>query len=74
MMRFSLLILGSYLVGSIPFGYLIGRGLRDRDIRASGSGNVGATNVGRVLGRKWGLLCFFLDVAKGLAPVLAASR
>jgi glycerol-3-phosphate acyltransferase PlsY len=43
------------------------------DLRAVGSGNVGATNVGRALGAKWGYLCFFLDVAKGLAPVLAAG-
>jgi len=41
------------------------------DLRALGSGNVGATNAGRVLGRRWGYLCFLLDTAKGLVPVLA---
>ncbi|MCL2330532.1 MAG: glycerol-3-phosphate 1-O-acyltransferase PlsY [Phycisphaerae bacterium] len=58
-----------YLVGSIPFGLLLGR-LKGVDIRQHGSGNIGATNVGRVLGRGWGFLAFFLDAAKGLLPVL----
>jgi acyl phosphate:glycerol-3-phosphate acyltransferase len=60
---------GAYLVGSIPFGLLIGLA-RGVDIRDSGSGNVGATNAGRVLGKSWGLLCFLLDVGKGLGPTL----
>lgn len=59
----------AYLLGSIPFGLLIGYS-RGIDIRKHGSGNVGATNVGRTLGRKWGILCFTLDVVKGLFPVL----
>lgn len=61
-------LVGAYLVGAIPFGLLIGR-VRGVDIRAAGSGNLGATNVGRVLGRGWGIACFALDVAKGLGPV-----
>jgi glycerol-3-phosphate acyltransferase PlsY len=69
---FVVLALGCYLLGAIPFGYLIGRA-RGVDIRATGSGNIGATNVGRVLGRYWGVLVFALDVAKGLAPTLAAG-
>ncbi len=60
---------GGYLLGSIPFGVLIGRS-QGVDIRTQGSKNIGATNVGRVLGRKWGLLCFFLDMAKGAVPVI----
>lgn len=64
--------LAGYLIGSIPFGFLIARA-RGVDIRKVGSGNVGATNVGRVLGRKWGYLCFFLDVAKGAVPVVLAG-
>lgn len=56
-------------MGSIPFGLLIGLS-RGVDIRDSGSGNVGATNAGRVLGKTWGLLCFLLDVGKGLGPTL----
>jgi len=74
MMRFSLLILGSYLVGSIPFGYLIGRGLRDRDIRASGSGSVGATNVLRVMGWKPAVSVLLLDLAKGVVPILLGKQ
>lgn len=60
---------GAYLVGSVPFGLLIGLA-RGVDIRDAGSGNVGATNAGRVLGRSWGFLCFVLDVCKGLGPTL----
>ncbi len=67
-----LLCLACYLVGALPFGYLIGR-LKGVDIRQAGSGNIGATNVGRLLGRKWGILAFMLDVAKGLGPTLAAG-
>jgi len=70
---FVVLPLAAYGVGSTPFGYLIAR-LRGTDIRRAGSGNVGATNVGRVLGRKWGVLCFVLDVVKGFVPVLIAGR
>jgi glycerol-3-phosphate acyltransferase PlsY len=59
----------SYLAGSIPFGVLIAKTKRV-NIREHGSKNIGATNVGRVLGKKYGLLCFFLDVLKGAIPVL----
>ena len=65
-------LVGAYLAGSAPFGMIIARA-HGVDLRRTGSGNVGATNVGRVLGRKWGYLCFFLDVAKGLLPVLLAG-
>ena len=65
---FVVLPLAAYVVGSIPFGVLIARA-HGVDLRKVGSGNVGATNVGRVLGPKWGYLCFVLDVCKGLAPV-----
>ena len=60
-------VLGSYLVGGIPFGVIIGR-IKGVDIRQAGSGNIGATNVGRLLGRRWGVITFFLDAAKGLIP------
>ena len=62
----------AYLLGSIPFGLLLGR-LRGVDIREHGSGNIGATNAGRVLGRGWGRACFVLDVLKGAVPTLAAG-
>jgi glycerol-3-phosphate acyltransferase PlsY len=65
-------LLLSYFVGSIPFGYVVAR-LRGVDIFTVGSGNIGATNVGRVLGRKYGILVFLLDFAKGALPVLAAK-
>jgi acyl phosphate:glycerol-3-phosphate acyltransferase len=66
-----LLILAGYLIGAIPFGYLVARA-RGVDIRRQGSCNIGATNVGRVLGRKWGIVVFLLDFCKGALPVLAA--
>ena len=65
----ALSILAGYLIGAIPFGYLVGR-WRGVDIFRQGSGNIGATNVGRVLGRRFGILVFFLDFAKGALPVL----
>jgi len=61
-----------YLVGSIPFGLLIGR-LHLIDVRTAGSGNIGSTNVGRLMGRKWGLACFALDAGKGFVPVMLAG-
>jgi glycerol-3-phosphate acyltransferase PlsY len=57
-----------YLVGSIPAGYLMGRA-RGIDIRQHGSGNIGATNAGRVLGRNWGLAAFACDFLKGFLPL-----
>jgi glycerol-3-phosphate acyltransferase PlsY len=64
----ALVVLGAYLLGSIPFGYLLPRVLRGDDIRRHGSGNVGATNVWRVYGRWLGLPVAVLDVLKGLVP------
>jgi len=58
----------SYLIGSVPFGYLIGR-LHGVDIRKVGSGNIGATNVTRSIGRIQGKICFLLDFIKGALPV-----
>jgi glycerol-3-phosphate acyltransferase PlsY len=58
----------SYLLGSIPIGYIVGK-VAGIDIRKSGSGNIGATNVLRVLGKKYGYAVFFLDALKGFAAV-----
>jgi glycerol-3-phosphate acyltransferase PlsY len=69
---FLLAIAGAYLLGSIPFGLLIAKA-HGKDLRSIGSGNIGATNVSRALGRKWAYVCFALDVLKGLVPMLAAS-
>lgn len=62
------IILGAYFIGSIPFGYLAGR-LAGIDVRQHGSGNIGATNVLRVLGKPWGFAVFFADALKGFAAV-----
>jgi acyl-phosphate glycerol 3-phosphate acyltransferase len=69
---FALVIAAAYLLGSIPFGLLIAKA-HGKDLRAIGSGNIGATNVARALGRKWAYVCFVLDVLKGLIPTLTAS-
>jgi len=71
-MELVLLIIGSYLLGAVPFGLLIARA-KGVDLRKVGSGNIGATNVSRALGRKWGYICFGLDFAKGFVPMIVAA-
>jgi acyl-phosphate glycerol 3-phosphate acyltransferase len=66
----GLLLAAVYLVGALPFGYLVARA-KGVDLFKAGSGNIGATNVGRVLGRKYGILVFVLDFLKGAVPVAA---
>jgi glycerol-3-phosphate acyltransferase PlsY len=66
---FPIAIVAAYLLGSIPFGLLIAKA-HGKDLRSIGSGNIGATNVSRALGRKWAYFCFVLDVLKGLIPML----
>jgi acyl-phosphate glycerol 3-phosphate acyltransferase len=61
----------AYLVGAIPFGYVVGQ-LRGVNLFEAGSGNIGATNAARVLGRSWGVLVFALDFLKGALPVAVA--
>ncbi|MEN8200535.1 MAG: glycerol-3-phosphate 1-O-acyltransferase PlsY [Thermodesulfobacteriota bacterium] len=68
----ALSFLFSYLIGAIPFGLLFSRA-KGKDVRREGSGNIGATNVNRVLGRKLGILTLLCDVAKGFLPVYLAS-
>ncbi|MHC4131603.1 MAG: glycerol-3-phosphate 1-O-acyltransferase PlsY [Planctomycetota bacterium] len=68
---YSILVVFGYLLGSIPFGLIIAKA-HGVDLRSIGSGNIGATNVSRALGKKWGIFCFILDVLKGLLPTLAA--
>ena len=65
-----LIVVGAYLLGSIPFGYVLPRLLRGEDVRTRGSGNVGASNVWRVYGRSLGVPVALLDVAKGFVPAL----
>jgi glycerol-3-phosphate acyltransferase PlsY len=62
----------SYLIGSIPTGYWMGLIVKRIDIRTVGSKNIGATNVFRILGRKYGILVLILDILKGIIPVIAA--
>ena len=62
----------AFLSGSVPFGVIIAH-LKGVDLRTVGSGNVGATNVGRALGRRFGIFCFVLDAAKGATPVLVSG-
>src|SRR5262245_37940891 len=69
-----LLVLTAYVLGSLPFGYLIAKLKEGRDVRSSGSGNIGATNVLRTAGRSSAILTLVLDASKGyLAVWLAAS-
>ncbi len=66
---FLLVCFLAFVLGSIPFGFVIGK-LKGVDVRQHGSGNIGATNVSRVLGKKWGALVLLLDAIKGAFPVL----
>ncbi|BCX50158.1 glycerol-3-phosphate acyltransferase [Haloferula helveola] len=61
----------AFLLGSIPFGLIIAR-MKGIDIRAHGSGNIGATNVLRIVGKKYGITCLFLDLLKGYIPMVIA--
>jgi acyl phosphate:glycerol-3-phosphate acyltransferase len=71
----ALLVLAvAYLLGAIPFGYFIVKWKTGGDVRASGSGNIGATNVLRTTGRAAGIATLLLDIAKGYAAVLLAAR
>jgi len=72
-MQYFILIAGAYLLGSVPFGVIIAKA-HGRDLRTIGSGNTGATNVARALGKRWGYICFGLDCGKGLVPMLLAGK
>lgn len=67
-----LLVIGSYLIGSIPFGLVLGK-VAGVDVRAAGSGNIGATNVARLVGKKLGALTLICDALKGILPMLVAG-
>lgn len=66
-------IVGAYLIGAVPFGFLIGK-MRGVDVRTVGSKNIGATNVYRTVGHAWGFLAFFCDFLKGFLPAFFAMR
>jgi glycerol-3-phosphate acyltransferase PlsY len=65
---FAVAIVAAYLLGSVPFAFLIAWA-HGKDLRTIGSGNIGATNLARAVGRTWGYVCFALDMLKGLAPM-----
>lgn len=67
-------LLLAYLLGSLPFGYLLVQQKTGEDIRAAGSGSTGATNVTRALGLSWGFLTLALDIGKGYLAVLVAAQ
>lgn len=69
-----ILIAAAYLLGSVPFALVIGKGFYRTDVRKSGSGNIGTTNVFRVLGKTAGVTVFICDFAKGFVPVFLATR
>jgi acyl phosphate:glycerol-3-phosphate acyltransferase len=73
MLLYLIVVSGSYLLGSIPFGFLLVWLVRKEDIRTTGSGNIGATNVLRSGAKKLGVLTFILDGAKGYAAVMVAE-
>ena len=72
MLALGCLVIAAYVAGSIPFGLLIGLS-RGVDVRTAGSHNIGASNVGRLLGRRYFWAVFLLDAAKGAVPVVAAT-
>lgn len=72
-MTIFLMVLLSYLIGSIPTGYLIVKWKFGKDVRDFGSGNIGSTNVGRVAGKKYQIITTILDILKGFVPVLIAD-
>jgi len=65
----ALAFISSYFLGSIPFGYIVGK-VKGYDLRDEGSGNIGAANVFRVVGKKEGVFVFILDFLKGFLPVI----
>lgn len=69
-----LAVAAAYFLGAIPFAYVLVRAIKGIDIRTVGSGNVGATNAGRVLGFRFFLIIFALDLLKGLLPTLLLPR
>lgn len=71
-MSVLLLLILAYLLGSLPIGLIVGKAVRGIDVREHGSGNIGASNVWRLLGPAWGSVVFVLDVGKGLLPVVLA--
>jgi acyl phosphate:glycerol-3-phosphate acyltransferase len=64
----------SYLLGSVSFAWILAKKIAGVDLRTVGSGNLGATNAGRLLGRKWAIVIYLLDFSKGFVPVIVLRR
>jgi len=73
-MAFIISLFTCYLIGSIPTSFLVGKYLKGIDIREHGSGNVGATNTARIVGKGWGLLVLAVDILKGLICVTLVAK
>lgn len=71
-LKLFVIVCVSYAIGSIPYGFIIAKLFKKIDIRTVGSGNVGAKNMARVLGRRWGIITFLMDALKGSIVVIAA--
>ncbi len=70
---YFLWVLAGYLAGSLPTAYLVAKKFKNVDIRSFGSGNVGATNLGRLMGRRWAVFVSVVDMLKGGVPVTMAN-
>src|SRR5690242_8150029 len=70
----AVVVAAAYLMGSVPFGLIVGRLMKGVDLRETGSGNIGAANAFRTLGPVGGVLVLLLDLLKGLVPVLLAAK
>ncbi len=68
-----IVVLGGYLLGSVPFGYWLIRAAKGEDVRQTGSGNIGASNVWRTYGRGYGIPVLLFDIAKGFVPALLGT-
>ncbi|MBZ4683188.1 MAG: acyl phosphate:glycerol-3-phosphate acyltransferase [Fusobacteriaceae bacterium] len=71
-MKFFIFLIMSYIIGSIPSALIVGK-TQNIDVREHGSKNIGATNAYRVLGRKYGIIVFLMDMFKGMLPLIIAS-
>ncbi len=72
-LELAAVVVSAYLIGSIPTGYIIVKSFTGQDIRTIGSGSTGATNVKRVMGKKWFFITLLLDAFKGALPVVLAK-
>lgn len=73
-LTWAIILVAAYFIGSIPSGLIIGKAFYNTDLRQRGSGNIGATNAWRVLGKKAGFIVFLMDFLKGAIPVLLAEN